>query len=88
MTMINPKFTALEEEMKAYLGSVKHLPVDALLERELLQVVPGIFRKHFPHKIRGPRDLDGVFEIRRINESDAWIILDKDFMEILKRSEG
>jgi hypothetical protein len=87
MTKVNPKYTALEAEMKAYLDSVKHLPVDSVLERELRHVVPGIFNKHFPHKVRGPKDLDGVFELRRIGVDDAKVVLDKEFMELLKKSD-
>ena len=80
---INPKYAEFKTEENAYLESVNDLPLDDVLKKELNTILPGLFKKYFPHRIRERRDLDGVFELKFV-EDKVGLKWDKDFMDSLK----
>ena len=86
---VNPKYVAFKEEAKAYLESINDLPIDDVLKRELNTILPGLFKKYFPHRIRGKQDLEGVFELT-FQEDKCGLKFDREFLESLKfdRSRG
>ena len=80
---VKPQYIAFKNEAKAYLESVTDIPMDDVLKRELNTILPGLFTKHFPNRIRERRDLSGVFELT-FEGDKCGLKFDKEFMESLK----
>jgi len=80
---VNPKYVEFKTEAKAYLESVNDLPMDDVLKKELNTILPGLFKKHFPTRVRGKQDLEGVFELT-FEDDKCRLNYDKEFMESLK----
>ena len=80
---LSPRYMEFKKEAMAYLESINDLPVDEVIKKELHTILPGLFKKHFPHKIRDSRDLEGVFTLNFDNDKPQ-ITFDKAFMDDLK----
>lgn len=83
---VNPQYLAFKNEAKAYLESVNDVPIDDVMKKELNTILPGLFQKHFPDRIRHRRDLEGVFELQFENDK-CGLKFDKEFMDSLKYTD-
>jgi len=80
---VNPRYIEFKKEAVAYLESVNDVSMDDVLKRELNTILPGLFHKYFPNRIRERRDLSGVFELT-FEGDKCGLKFDKDFMDSLK----